>query len=832
MNILTESISIPSSGITGLQIWIRHGSIHEKAEYAGTAHALEHMLFKGSTHYASAATVLEGLGWEVNAYTTFDHTVYHTTGPKLGATKALHLLLDTVFNSLIPHDEWVKEKEVILEEIYRSTDSPQSLLTQNTFKDFYLGLPIGRPILGYKETVKALTAENLREFYETFYCPERSFIVLGGDFNESELKKIISDFNPESRSLKTPWEQISFPQTFDVKSKNNIRVLTGPYEECRCQWVLPAPSLENHDSPLWDVFAFILGQSDDSRLVRTVQNEKGYVAQISAGVYAPIYTYGFLSIQFFGPAKNSKDTIVSILEEITQLSIEPPSLEEIQRAILCIQSQRIYSQETVEGCLHSLGDSLLTSQGRAFDENYYKIIGEASPTSLQKIAQSCLKSLQNSEFNLNFLVSQNAEDIPIDEISRLFISENTSNYHVPVKATSSIITHTLTQKRLPIISGHFIWKKPWETEKTQGLSYLMTKMMVHSTGNLIHEELVQKLENMASQISAATTWDRFFLDFESLKACSQDTFHLALECLKDPGFRAKDFETLHRETLLLLKAQKDQPQNRLSRITGEKLFGKDHPYSYHPTGTFESVSSFTLEDVKSLWTPPHTLYAAFAGDLENHSIFSFDTFKPQVSPEPLKDFPQPITTPGLFWDPMERDQVHIRLSFLGLSSKDPDKYVMEMLCIILSGQGGRLFLKLRDELSLAYTVHAWHTPMEHSGVFSLYIGTHSSKVQEAMNQLWEQLHLLLTETIGEEEWNRARNSFLGSELLQLQYLSHKSQAMAMNLSYGLPAEDFKENEKRILAITPQDISRVLKKILIPNSAVWTCVGPEVPVTIP
>ena len=168
-----------------LQIWAGVGSADERPGEEGLAHFHEHMLFKGTKRrgVGEVAGDIEGLGGHINAYTSFDSTVYHATLPSSAWREGLEVLTDAVRNSIFDVEEIAREREVVLEEIRRSDDTPGHVLGELAFGACYRGHPYGLPILGPASNVAGFDREQVRKFFQRWYTPDNLTVVAIGDFD-------------------------------------------------------------------------------------------------------------------------------------------------------------------------------------------------------------------------------------------------------------------------------------------------------------------------------------------------------------------------------------------------------------------------------------------------------------------------------------------------------------------------------------------------------------------------------------------------------------------------------------------------------------------------
>ena len=179
--ILKEDHSAP---VAAVQVWVKTGSANETPKEAGITHQIEHMIFKGTPtrNTGEIARTIETSGGRINAYTSFDRTVYFVEIDSARFDTALDVLLDAVQHSLFDTEELKKEKEVVLEEYRRSLDIPENQLSWAMMALSYQKHPYGRPIIGYEETILSFDREMILKYMDKWYTPKNMVVVAVGDF--------------------------------------------------------------------------------------------------------------------------------------------------------------------------------------------------------------------------------------------------------------------------------------------------------------------------------------------------------------------------------------------------------------------------------------------------------------------------------------------------------------------------------------------------------------------------------------------------------------------------------------------------------------------------
>src|SRR6185369_2293144 len=175
-----------AAALASVQVWVKTGSIHEDAHLgAGLSHFVEHMLFKGTARRAGreiSATV-QAHGGYINAYTTFDRTVYYIDLPSEHTAVAIDILADAVLNSTLPADEVTKEREVILREIAMTKDDPDNRLWDTLFSTAFREHPFRQPIIGHREVFSTVTRDELSGYYRARYVPNSLVGCIVGDID-------------------------------------------------------------------------------------------------------------------------------------------------------------------------------------------------------------------------------------------------------------------------------------------------------------------------------------------------------------------------------------------------------------------------------------------------------------------------------------------------------------------------------------------------------------------------------------------------------------------------------------------------------------------------
>jgi zinc protease len=873
MEVYLEKIShVP---LISAQVLVKTGSLDESPDEGGLAHVLEHMLFKGTKNFpepGQTAHLIESAGGDLNAYTTYDHTLYYFTAPSKFLEKGLPILMDMCFNALIDENELSKELEVILEEIKQSNDNPGRILHKNLFAAMYQGNPFGLPIIGSVELVQGYTKQKVSQFYEKWYVPNNMLLVITGDFEIDNLwesiLKLSSSSSPKSipDRFRPPWPMPHDPQTPFPRGK----VALGDYQEIRFKLAFEAPCLETTECVVWETLSSILGQGDSSRLTSKVKDDLQLVTNIESSVYSIKYPQSTFSISLFGVQSHFLMALKNIRHEIELLASEGPTAAEIRRVITATKAERWYAQESIEGVGRNAVFLLTTQAKLDFEEQYFKQLEKITADQIKEAAIQLLNKMNLGQFSYSLLgknldekdqstqlelqiistvkgtTDENPNLTDDSKLNQFLNSLSFSEYAKDVSQTQFSLGESrrlhLNQRsvgRLPLVSALVVSQGGLlsETKETNGISGLLAQMLTRGSRSYPYKSLIGELEDRAASISAFSSRDTFGIRMDCLSEHSSKIWEMTQECLFYPTFPKEEWDKVLRETKETIIAQKDSPNARLAKLAGPLLYG-DHIYALPSYGTVESLESLTYDQLDlqyQKWLQSQKFVLAWAGasapSQAGESLFQHWLRRnPSASLPSLKENTSPnlpsLQSNRVSFDLFEREQVHILYGLRAYSVCDPRRTALEIAVNILAGQGGRLFRDLRDEQSLAYSVGAQQSPSLLSGVFSTYIATSPNKVEKALEGLKKHIQKLAKEPPTAYELERAQLSVINGVVMDAQHLHYQASQLAMSDIYGLNYDHFLTFQQRIESVTSEQVSSSLMDLLQSNWPILAMVGPS------
>ncbi len=838
--IIEEEHSAP---VVAVQMWVRVGSADETDDEAGIAHVFEHMLFKGTKKrgLGQIAREVESAGGSINAFTTYDHTVYHLTLPSRRLSTGLDIISDAIQNSAFDPKELKKELEVVLEEIRMNEDSPGRKLYKVVLGEAYKVHPYGRPIIGFEKTVKSFTRDKILAFFRKWYVPNNMTLVVVGDLDK---KKTLEEIKNLYRNFKRGPDPHKPRPAEPEQTETRAVIVPQPIVETRLAAAFHIPELKSPDTYTIDVLASILGEGETSRLYKRIKIKDRLVHSISAYAMTPKEP-GIFLVTANLEAKKVNDTLTEVMEEIERLKSEGPAPEELERAKLGLESSFVYSRETMSGRADQLGYYETAAGDLSFEKKYVDGIRAVTAADIKAAIE---KYLRPENMTVALLVPESASGALTREgvISKVnSAAQKAAAMFAKKAAGKEEITKTVLPNGITLIVKE-VHSNPtvafyatfpgglrFETPETNGLGNLVAGMLTRGTKKRTREELAKEMEDMAGGISGFSGRNSTGASGKFLSRFFDRGLELLSDVIINPTFPEDELKKLKADVIAAIKRQEDYLPGYTFKLLYKELYRK-HPYGMPVIGTVETVSSFTREDLikhyNRIFTPKR-MVLAIVGDVNTEYAIEkvkelFGDFNREPSPMPklpVEKRPDGVRRTG---EVKEKAQVNIGIGFLGTTIGSEDSYAMSVLTEVLAGQGGRLFVELRDKKSLAYSVSAFSRDGVEPGIFALYIASAPQKKEESINGLLKELERVLNEKIPDYEIERAKNSLIGGYEIGLQSVASQAADMATNELLGLGYDYYKKYPERIEAVTADDLMRVARKYITLDAYVISVVGPK------
>jgi predicted Zn-dependent peptidase len=326
LTVLTEKMDHIRSVSMG--IWIKSGSRHEDPNFNGISHFLEHMVFKGTTNRTAEdiARQVDSIGGNMDAFTGKETICFNVKVLDEHLPIAVDVLSDMVLHPVFDGKEIIRERGVILEEIKMDEDNPDYLVheifTQNFFKDH----PLGKPILGTKESVRRFSQEAILDYYGGKFAPGNMIISAAGNLDHKEFVELLRERFEQLPPGTNGWH--------DTPPKTNSRIILRnkkSLEQVQICVGVPSYSISHDRRYVTYVLNTLLGGGMSSRLFQNIREKQGLVYSIFSELN-PFRDAGMMSV-YAGTSRESAGKVVkAIVNEFHQLKSTAISEEELKRA--------------------------------------------------------------------------------------------------------------------------------------------------------------------------------------------------------------------------------------------------------------------------------------------------------------------------------------------------------------------------------------------------------------------------------------------------------------------------------------------------------------------
>ena len=325
LRILTERM--PHVRSVSIGVWLARGSRHETEEQSGIAHFVEHMLFKGTATRSAEdiAQTVDSIGGQMDAFTAKEYASYYFKVLDEHLPLAVDVLSDIVMNPAFTDDDIGREKKVVLEEIKMVEDTPDDLVHELFTENLWPDHPLGRPILGTKDTVDALTQEGLRRYFADAYSAPHLIVSAVGNIEHERVRDLVQRAFEGLRSTSEPLAEAPprvVPRTI-IRNKeleqSHVCLGTSSYRQ-------------DHDERYSSyVLNTILGGSMSSRLFQNVREKRGLAYAVFSGLSA-YRDAGSMTI-YAGCANSAVGELIDVvIGELRRIKDEPLPESELQRA--------------------------------------------------------------------------------------------------------------------------------------------------------------------------------------------------------------------------------------------------------------------------------------------------------------------------------------------------------------------------------------------------------------------------------------------------------------------------------------------------------------------
>jgi zinc protease len=869
------------------QVWYKVGSRNESLNLTGIAHYLEHIMFKGTQTFAKGeiAQVIQLKGGVFNAFTSDDYTAYFENFAPDQLELAIKIESDRMQNSRLNADEINLERSVIVSELEGNRNDPNNILYETLRATAYQVHTYRNPVIGWRDDLDNINAENMREFYENYYYPDNAVAILVGSFDSKTALDLIQKYfgkykpknNIRNQAPKEP-EQNGMRKVV-IKNGGSVKLLGIAFH---------IPEFSHADIPALTVIGDVAFSGLTSRLYPKLV-DTGLVSGIS-GMAEPSRDPGLFRVI----ANINDDADIKKVEQIIYQELEAVKKgiteDELKLAKAREEASFIYQQDGVydEGLQIGYFESIcndwtkyanwvneINSVTNAdvmrvakqyFTENnktvVYLLPEEASDSLLDKEdIQSSDKSKAAKDTELSNTTpskeanygSATVDPINPDKLKQLIkISEpkyskgaKYPKLDLGFNELDSIIPGVKILHRedhnIPIVyMNAYLYAGSVNNGDNLGLAYFTSKMLSRGTKTKDKYEIAKLLDLYGADISFESGVETGRVHVSTLTKYIPEVFAMLKEMLNEPRFDVKELERLKTQTLAQIKQEDDYPRKIAKREMKRAVYPKGHPYySYSIEERVAAIQKITIDDLKDFYTNNYNtnnILISVVGDVDAAKtqelvLGSFKDWNaggkgnqaPVIQNVELNDAIEKNITKA------DKTQTEITMGHAcHIDRMNPDFFPLLIANQALGGSAlsSRLGTVVRDENGLVYSVRTSFSGTLGAGEFEVSLGCNPKNTVKAIELTKKVIQDFLQSGINATELEITKSYLVGSFGPRTMA---SNEAIVDTLSqlqlYKLGNDYIKTYETRIKSITLDEVNRVARKYIHPEKLTVISVGP-------
>lgn len=822
---------VKSNPIVTIDTWIKTGSINENDENNGVSHFLEHLFFKGSTNHAPGEfdKILETKGAITNAATSKDFTHYYVTIPSKDFDLALEMHSDMLLHPLVPRKELEKERKVVIEEIMKDANSPNTLVYDNLVNMLYSDHPYKRKVIGKADIISSIHRDEIMGYYNKYYNPSNMVTVIVGDVDaNSAIEKVKSDFNSEyKKPIKNvyPKEKILTAQQkkvayFDTQSGYMLIGFRGT-------------KIDDKDSYALDVLSTILGDGRSSVFYRNIKENKQLANTIGAANTGFKDDGIFYISTTFDPEKCGK-LQDSIFEEIKNVQKNGVTQSQLQLAKNVIERDTYYERESISNIASEIGYTFVTTDDTKYYETYLDNVKKVTVQDVKDVAN---KYLGREKSAVSIVLPENCKEVKVSNITQKtepakLVSENSNTQKYQLSNGATLL---LTPNRVNDIIAISIFAKGGEfIEHIPGTADLTAVVLTKGSKKYSSVEFAQTMEDNGIKIVPSAKADSFNMTVLTTKNDYEKTLELLNEIINNATLDEFEIEKAKNDELNSIKKSKDVPLN-LAVDNYKALIFEGSPYSYSNNILEKSLPRVTKNDVKNYYDKvfyPQNVVISINGNVDKETTIAeltniFNNKKGEKF-DYNRHLVQSLTTEKQACSKvkdLKTDWIIMGWQTSGVLNRKDYATLQVIDSLLGSGMSSRLFKNLRDRDGLAYQLGSQFSPHILKGSFITYIGTNPENLDYAQKRMKEEVFRLKTEFVGSKELQEAKDKLLGHYIIGQETNLDKATTIGWFEVSGRGYEFDDQYSQLINSVTESDIIEVANKVFT-NNYVLSIVKPQ------
>ena len=843
------------------------GSRNEGYGETGMAHLLEHMQFKGTPRHRHPSDEISAHGASFDATTSFDRTNFFETFNAADTTLAwaLDLEADRMTNSLVAREDLDKEMPVVRNEFEKDENSPFMVTLKRVLGTAYLFHAYSHLPIGARSDIESVPIDRLQAFYHKHYQPDNAILMIAGTFDEQRALALVQE---KFGAIPRPTRVLDQPYTVEptqdgermatLRRAGNVQIVMSYYH---------VPAGTHPDFPAIDVLTRVLGDPASGRLQKAlVETKKASAIQANnLQQHDPGGLFAAALLQKTQSIDSAEAALFAAIEEIG--TTKPPTAEEVERAKAAVLKNFELAPTNTGRFGLDLSEWMGMGDWRLFFYHRDQV-KKVTVADVQRVASTYLKP-SNRTVGL-FIPTDQPDRVEItaapniDSLLKGYRSDvvvatgeafDPTPANVDARAHRSALKSGLRLALLAkknrgeavsaVVSLHIGNEK---TLANRGMTPVLTaQMLMRGTKTLNRQRLTDSLNALKARVTIAPPASGSVrITIETTRPNFAPTLRLVAEILREPAFDATEFEQLQREMIANVESQRSEPlvlgQLTFARQAGN--YPKGHPrYVPTPDEQIQQLKAATVADVRKLYTD---LYGASAGELAVVGDFdeaevariAADAFGSWKSKTPYK--PVPVTLAAtrnekhIVETPDKANALFVAGETFPMQDTDPDYPALLLINYVLGENPleSRLPNRIRVKESLSYAVQSVLNvaSLDRAGQWITLAISSPANGDKVYGAFFDELGKVVKEGLGTEEIEKGKAALLQRRSMTRANDSQLALQLANGLFLGRTMAFDAEIERKIAALTPDQVNAVLRKRIDPAKITVVMAGDFAKVT--
>jgi zinc protease len=867
--ILHEDHSTP---IVCVNVWYHVGSKDERPGRTGFAHLFEHMMFQGSKHYDKVYFgPIQTAGGQLNGSTAMDRTNYWETVPSNYLELALWMESDRM-GFLLPAMTQAKldnQRDVVKNERRQSYENrPYGLVHETMLAAMYPPEhSYSWPTIGSMKDITEASRDDIADFFRRYYHPANASLCIAGDFDPAVAKRLVEKyFGPIPAGPKVTHPK---PSTPELKEEKRIK-MTDRVGLARVYYAWPTPRHFSTDDAALDLLGHVLGGGRTSRLYRALVREKQIAQDVQAHQDGQELTSDFGILASVRPGHTIAEVESAIAQEVTRIKAEPPTADEMERAVNTFESRMIRSLEPMGG-FGGRADQMNLYNTYTGDPGYivkdFARYASVSAAAVQEAAKKYLgpgrvvvEVEPGSEVTIepNPLVSADTarEEMakklsPLPSFSLQLAAEGAGRESLPegaaepkfklppiqrAKLSNGMNVLLVEKHELPVVNLHVVFPTGRADDMLMpGFADMFAAVWDEGTAKRTSDDIASQLGDIGATLGVSADWDATGVRLFSLKRQLPRALDILFDVLRNPTFPEKELHRQQLAALARLSQIRNEPTVLASMAAVQLLYGSEHPYGHPQWGNPAVIKAIKRDQLEVYYRclRPEEAAVIAVGDITLAELTqrlepALGNWQPSAtSPRGGYEPPEQKPTRLVLVDKPHAAQSVFYIALLGSRRNTPDYFPQSVMNTVFGGQfSSRLNLNLREQKGYTYGARsAWDWRVRSEGLFVATSSVQTAVTAPALSEFLKELHDLAgARPVEAKELDFCKKYVTRGYTAGFETPSQVASQLETLLEYQLPDDYFNSVVPSVQAVSADDVTRVAKKYLALDRLAIVVVG--------